>query len=98
MLVRLFVGERWSEAAHEGDWRFDILPAVGHKLAIAFRDGWGVGEVKDIVHRLTRADDAADIALLVARLDDGGGLDAALPLAALDRLGEARGSGGPWGR
>ena len=101
MLVRVFVGERWEGAAHEGDWRFDALPAVGDKLALAFADGWGVGEVRDRAHRLTDPNEAADVALLVSPLAGGGSIEAApgLPFAALDRLGGAGpGAASPWGR
>ena len=101
MLVRVLVGERWEGAAHEGDWRFDALPAVGDKLALAYADGWGVGEVRDRAHRLMDPKEAADIAVLVTPLQGGGSIEAVpgLPFAALDRLDGARsGANSPWGR
>ena len=97
----MLVGERWEGAAHEGDWRFDALPAIGNKLAFAFPDGWGVGEVRDVAHRLMDPNEAGDIAMLVTPLRGGGSIEAApgLPFAALDRLdGAGPGATSPWGR
>ena len=85
--VRLFEGERWQDAGMAGDVTVDVVPAIGHRLALAGDDGWRVGTVVDVAHRIVDADEAADIALLVSRLIEGGSLDEALPLAALD--GEA---------
>ncbi|MBB4154982.1 hypothetical protein GGQ80_002899 [Sphingomonas jinjuensis] len=82
--VRLFQGDRWQDAEMAGDVTVDVVPAIGHHLALAGDDRWRVGKVVDIAHRIVDADEAADIALLVSRLIEGGSLDEPLPLAALD--------------
>lgn len=82
--VRLFQGNRWQDAEMAGDVTVDVVPAIGHHLALAGDDQWRVGKVVDVAHRIVDADEAADIALLVSPLIDGGSLDEALPLAALD--------------
>ncbi len=35
MRVRIYAGTSWSTAIEQGDYEFDLLPAVGHKLALA---------------------------------------------------------------
>lgn len=102
--VRLFEGSRWQDAAIAGDVVVDVVPAIGHRLALAQGDSWRVGKVVDVAHRIVDADEAADIALLVSPLVDGGSLDEALPLVALDgdvaaapAATPAPSSRGPWG-
>jgi len=103
MLVRIFMGATWVGADRQEDYEFDALPAVGHKLAIAYEDGWEVATVRDIVHRMTDPETAADIAILVSVPVQSGQASDALPLAGLDG-GIAKPSGvsvpkttGPWG-
>ena len=84
MLVRIFMGASWAAADRQEDYEFDALPAVGHKLAIAYDDGWEVATVRDIVHRLTDPETAADIAVLVSVPVASGNAADALPLAGLD--------------
>jgi hypothetical protein len=85
MIIRIFEGDNWAGAEPVGDFEFDLLPASGHKLAIAGPDGWMCGEVRDIAHRIGDPDHSADVALLAARLIQSGDRSA-MPFAELDRL------------
>ncbi|MGY2736125.1 hypothetical protein [Sphingomonas sp. UYP23] len=103
MRVRIYAGSNWSTAIEHGDYEFDLLPAIGHKLALAAGQAWTVAVVRDIAHRIVEADEAADIALLMAPSVVGGSLDEPLPLALLDQNpGATRASSvprtaSPWG-
>lgn len=85
MRVRIFEGAAWTTARPLGDFTFDRLPFAGHKVVIAAEAGWATAVVSDVVHRISDAGQAADVALLVARMttsDD----QSDLPFAELDRL------------
>ena len=103
MIVRIFTGSVWAGSAEFGDFEFDALPAVGHKIAFAYADGWQYGKVRDIAHRFGSADAAADIALLLSPLAEGGDPAEPLPLAGFDSLEGSTATGGsvpragPWG-
>jgi hypothetical protein len=103
MRVRIFAGETWSAAIVRGDHEFELLPAIGHKLAFASDGAWDVAVVRDIAHRLVDPDEAPDIAVLMSPPTRGGSVDEALPLALLDaRLRPAASvsvprTAGPWG-
>lgn len=84
MLVRIFMGASWGVADRQEDYEFEALPAVGHKIAIAYDDGWEVATVRDVVHRLTDPETAGDIAILVSIPVTSGSAADALPLAGLD--------------
>jgi hypothetical protein len=101
MIIRIFEGDSWSTAEPVGDCEFDSLPAAGHKLAIAGRDGWMCAQVRDIAHRIGDPGQPADVALLVGPMlqsDDR----SEMPLAGLDRLRAPSSpagvpKAGPWG-
>lgn len=103
MRVRIFAGTSWSAAVEHGDYEFDLLPAIGHKLALAAGQVWDVAVVRDIVHRIVDTEEAPDIALLMAPPVRGGSMDDALPLALLDQNPGTAGSvsvprtASPWG-
>lgn len=103
MLVRIFMGATWTAADRQEDYLFDALPVVGHKLAIATDTGWEIAVVREIVHRMTDPDTAADIAMLVSVPVTSGNASDALPLAGLDGAGTAPArasvpkTASPWG-
>ncbi|TPG54240.1 hypothetical protein [Sphingomonas glacialis] len=85
MRVRIYAGPSWSAAIEHGDYEFDLLPAIGHKLALAAGQAWDVAVVRDIAHRIVDPAEAPDIALLMTPPVAGGSMDEPLPLALLDR-------------
>jgi len=100
MIVRILAGTSWSAAQPAGDYDFDALPQIGHKIVLAERSGWAAGQVRDIVHRLSEANGPADVALLVTPLASSSDRSA-LPTALLDSLDRAEPAAsvpkqGPW--
>jgi len=100
MIVRILAGNNWSAAQPAGDYDFDILPQIGHKIVLAEHTGWAAAQVSDIVHRLSNPDGPADVALLVTPLASSNDRSE-LPTALLDSIG--RGApvtsvpkAGPW--
>ncbi len=88
MLVRIFSGNSWSTADELGDFEFDEIPSIGHKLALS-GDTWDCGQVHDIVHRVVDGDEAADVALLLGPLVSAPLDRQPLPLGLLDQAGGA---------
>lgn len=89
MLVRIFMGATWAAAREQGDYVFDIPPAVGDKLAIALTDAWTVAVVRDVAHRITDPQEAADMAILISDALKGGHPSDPLPLRELDAASAA---------
>jgi hypothetical protein len=85
MLVRIFEGEAWAAARPLGDFSFESVPIIGHKLVVVADAGWATGIVIDVAHRVTDPGEAADMALLVAPMTTSAD-QSDLPLADLDRL------------
>ena len=84
MLVRIFQGIDWASAAQLGDYAFDQIPAIGHKIALVRGDRWECGPVRDIVHRVIDGSEAADVALLIGSLATAPLGQDPLPFALLD--------------
>lgn len=85
MRVRIYAGTSWSAAVEHGDYEVELLPAIGHKLALAAGRAWDVAVVRDIAHRIVDSDEAPDIAILMTPPVSGGTSDDPLPLALLDQ-------------
>lgn len=84
MLVRIFTGADWASAAQLGDFAFDQIPAIGHKLALIRDDRWACATVRDVVHRVIDGSEAADVALLLGSLATAPSGQEPLPFALLD--------------
>jgi hypothetical protein len=102
MLVRVLQGNSWTAAQPIGDFEFEALPIVGHKIAIAGPNGWSSGQVRDIAHRIGDPDEPADVALLIGPMLFGEDRSDMLPLSQLDQLARPAAAASvpktsPWG-
>jgi hypothetical protein len=95
MIIRILSGFSWTSSSHLGDFDFDVLPSVGHKITLAGKGSWDCGVVTDIVHRIVDEGQAADIAILLGPRTSGGDAKDPLPFEQLDQLGMKK-AGGPW--